>query len=75
MYGKDRAIGHRAMGFSKTVEEIDKEMKNEHENEFDPFNPLDELNGNASISCTNTPSTQAGKRGKKKARSGDPLVV
>ena len=57
MFEKDCATSYGAMSFSKMVEEIDKEIGNENENKFDPFNPLDELNGNASISCIYTPST------------------
>ena len=74
VFGKDRANGQSAVGFSEMVEENDKEIKNDEQNEFDPFDPLDELNANASISVTNTPTTQADKKGKKRARSEDPLI-
>ncbi|KAL5564266.1 hypothetical protein UlMin_027430 [Ulmus minor] len=37
------------MGFSETVDEIDKEIGDEQDNNFDPFAPLDELNGNANM--------------------------
>ncbi|PON99916.1 hypothetical protein TorRG33x02_043340, partial [Trema orientale] len=35
---KDRASGQGAMGFSETVEELDREMENDRVNDFDPFN-------------------------------------
>ncbi|PON49358.1 hypothetical protein PanWU01x14_230380, partial [Parasponia andersonii] len=46
VFGKDRATGHGAMGFSKMVEEIDKKIENEQESEHGPFTLLDELVGN-----------------------------
>ncbi|KAL5546235.1 hypothetical protein UlMin_005922 [Ulmus minor] len=61
-FGKDRANGQGAMGFSETVDEIDKEIGDEQDNDFDPFAPLDELNGNANMSSTNTSSTQTCKK-------------
>ncbi|KAL5569211.1 hypothetical protein UlMin_025786 [Ulmus minor] len=45
------------MGFSEMVDEIDKEIGDEQDNDYDPFTPLDELNGNAHMSSTNTPLT------------------
>ncbi|PON97525.1 hypothetical protein TorRG33x02_067270 [Trema orientale] len=59
------------MGFYETVEKIDKETENEQDSEHDPFTPLNELIGNAS---TNTPSTQIGKKGRKRARRADLLI-
>ncbi|PON49116.1 hypothetical protein PanWU01x14_232020, partial [Parasponia andersonii] len=47
----DRASGQCAMGFCKTVEELDREMENDQVNDFDSFNLFDELNVNASTSC------------------------
>ncbi|XP_062075003.1 uncharacterized protein LOC133779011 [Humulus lupulus] len=74
VFGKDRATGQGAMGFYEIVEEIETEIMNDQNDDFDPFNPLDELLGNTS--CTNTPTstTQIGKRGKKRARTEDPLI-
>ena len=62
------------MGFSEIVDEIEKEIGDEQDNDFDPFAPLDELNGNANMSSTNTLSTQTCKKGKKKSRNEDPIV-
>ena len=52
MFGKDHANGQGAMGFSKIVDEIDKEIGDDQDNDFDPFTPLDELNGNVNMSST-----------------------
>ncbi|KAL5545066.1 hypothetical protein UlMin_008850 [Ulmus minor] len=73
-FGKDRANGQGTMGFSETVDEIDKEIGDEQDNDFDPFAPLDELNGNANMSSTNIPSTQTCKKGNKRSRNEDPIV-
>ncbi|KAL5552611.1 hypothetical protein UlMin_040012 [Ulmus minor] len=74
VFGKDCANGQGAMGFSETVDEIDKEIGDEQDNDFDPFTPLDDLNGNANMSSTNTPSTQTCKKGKKRSRNEDSIV-
>ncbi|KAL5558709.1 hypothetical protein UlMin_034920 [Ulmus minor] len=62
------------MRFSETVDEIDKEIGDEQDNDFDPLAPLNELNGNANMSSTNTPSTQTCKKSKKRSRNEDPIV-
>ena len=62
------------MGFSEIVDEIEKEIGDEQDNDFDPFAPLDELNGNANMSFTRTPSTQTCKKCKKRSRNEDPIV-
>ncbi|KAL5553401.1 hypothetical protein UlMin_040802 [Ulmus minor] len=74
VFGKDCANGQSAMGFSETVDKIDKEIGDEQNNDFDPFAPLDKLNGNANMSSTNTPSTQICKKCKKRSRNEDPIV-
>ncbi|KAL5555148.1 hypothetical protein UlMin_037384 [Ulmus minor] len=74
VFGKYRANGQSAMGFSEMVDEIDKEIVDEQDNDFDHFAPLVELNGNANMSSTNTPSTQTCKKGKKRSRNEDPIV-
>ncbi|KAL5543936.1 hypothetical protein UlMin_007720 [Ulmus minor] len=74
VFGTDRANGQGVMGFSETVDEIDKEIGDEQDNDFDHFAPLDELNGNANMSSTNTPSTQTCKKGKKRSRNEYPIV-
>ncbi|KAK2643843.1 hypothetical protein Ddye_019038 [Dipteronia dyeriana] len=72
VFGKDRANGQGAIGFSETVEEIGNE--DDQHNDFDPFYPSNELNGNANMSSTNTPLTQSSKKGKKRSRNEDPIV-
>ncbi|KAL5573555.1 hypothetical protein UlMin_023152 [Ulmus minor] len=74
VFGKDRANGQGTMRFSEIVDEVDKEIEDEQDNDFDPFAPLDELNGNANMSSTNTPSTQSCKKGNKRSRNEDPIV-
>ncbi|KAK2663366.1 hypothetical protein Ddye_001940 [Dipteronia dyeriana] len=72
VFGNDRSNGQGAMGFSETVEEIGNE--DDQHNDFDPFYPSDELNGNANMSNTNTPLKQSSKKGKKRSRNEDPTV-
>ncbi|KAK2646551.1 hypothetical protein Ddye_021746 [Dipteronia dyeriana] len=72
VFGKDRANGQGAMGFSETVEEIGNE--DDQHNDFDPFYPSDELNGIVNMSSTSTPLTQSSKKGKKRSRNEDPIV-
>ncbi|KAK2651975.1 hypothetical protein Ddye_011831 [Dipteronia dyeriana] len=72
VFGKDRANGQGAMGFSETVEEIGNE--DDQHNDLDPFYPSDELNGIANMSSTSTPLTQSSKKGKKRTRNKDPIV-
>ncbi|KAK3212562.1 hypothetical protein Dsin_017268 [Dipteronia sinensis] len=60
VFGKDRANGQGAMGFFEMVEEIGNE--DDQHNDFDPFYPSDELNGNANMSSTNTPLMQSSKK-------------
>ncbi|XP_062080595.1 uncharacterized protein LOC133785364 [Humulus lupulus] len=76
VFGKDRANGQGAMGFSKTVDEIDKEVDNDANSEFDPLSPIDDLIGNATNSHTNTATTsaQSSKKSRKRSRNEDPLV-
>ncbi|KAK2659316.1 hypothetical protein Ddye_005849 [Dipteronia dyeriana] len=57
VFEKDHANGQGAMGFSETVEEISNE--DDQHNDFDPFYPSNELNGNVNMSSTNTPLTQS----------------
>ncbi|KAK3211432.1 hypothetical protein Dsin_016138 [Dipteronia sinensis] len=72
VFGKDRANGQGAMRFFETVEEIGNE--DDRHNDFDPFYPSDELNGNANMSSTNTPLMQSSKKGKKRSRTEDPII-
>ncbi|KAL5577168.1 hypothetical protein UlMin_018867 [Ulmus minor] len=39
-FGKDRANGQGVMGFSETVDKIDKETRDDQDNDFDPLAPL-----------------------------------
>ena len=72
VFGKDRANGQGAMGFSEMVEEIGNEDDQHYYD--DPFYPSDGLNGNVNMSSTNTPLTQSSKKGKKRSRNEDPIV-
>ncbi|XP_062086304.1 uncharacterized protein LOC133792415 [Humulus lupulus] len=76
VFGKDRANGQGAMGFSKTVDEIDKEVDNDANFEFDHLSPIDDLIGNATNSHTSTTitSAQSSKKSRKRYRNEDPLV-
>ncbi|XP_062103796.1 uncharacterized protein LOC133814909 [Humulus lupulus] len=76
VFGKDRANGQGAMGFSETVDEIDKEVDNDANSEFDPLSPIDDLTGNATNNHTNTAATsaQSSKKSRKRSRNEDPLV-
>ncbi|KAK2655620.1 hypothetical protein Ddye_008672 [Dipteronia dyeriana] len=65
------------IGFSETVEEIGDE--DDQHNDFDPFYPSNELNGNVNGSSTSTPLTQSRKKdsvkefGNKQTASSDSI--
>uniref|UniRef100_A0A803P5U9 Myb/SANT-like domain-containing protein n=1 Tax=Cannabis sativa TaxID=3483 RepID=A0A803P5U9_CANSA len=73
VYGKDRATGDGVMGFSETLDEIAEEINNGWNDDYDPFDTLDEINANASMN-SNIPSSQTARKTKRKSNSGDPLV-
>ena len=58
----------------KRLMRLTKRFEDDQDNDFDPFAPLDELNGNANMSFTRTPSTQTCKKCKKRSRNEDPIV-
>uniref|UniRef100_A0A803PKY0 Uncharacterized protein n=1 Tax=Cannabis sativa TaxID=3483 RepID=A0A803PKY0_CANSA len=76
IFEKDRANGQGGMGFSETVDEIDREAENDQQSEFDPFAPMDDLVSNATDSHTSTGTTsaQSRKRSRKRSRNEDSLV-
>ncbi|XP_062099954.1 uncharacterized protein LOC133805819 [Humulus lupulus] len=76
VFGKDRANGQGAMGFSEIVGKFDKEVDNDANFEFDHLSPIDDLIGNATNSHTSTTatSTQSSKKSRKRSRNEDPLV-
>ncbi|XP_030479198.1 uncharacterized protein LOC115696436 [Cannabis sativa] len=73
VYGKDHATGDGAMGFSETLDEITEKINNGWNDDYDPFDTLDEMNANASMN-SNIPSSQTARKAKTKSNSGDPLV-
>uniref|UniRef100_A0A803QHQ2 Myb/SANT-like domain-containing protein n=1 Tax=Cannabis sativa TaxID=3483 RepID=A0A803QHQ2_CANSA len=73
VYGKDRATGDGAMGFSETLDEIAEEINNGWNDDYDPFDTLDEMNANASMN-NNIPSSQTTRKAKRKSNNRDPLV-
>ncbi|KAF4402127.1 hypothetical protein G4B88_017639 [Cannabis sativa] len=73
VYGKNRATGDGTIRFSETLDEIAEEINNGWNDDYDPFNTLDEMNANASMN-SNIPSSQTARKAKRKSNSGDPSV-